>query len=107
MNEIKPYNPNWYPPCFNSEEEYKNYIWTVKQVGQPMDHNNYCMDCTREYKVQMMQEKRCEHQETIFVHWRTTYKGPKTEGTHKTTQGEPDVIGISNISRFWNSPLYD
>jgi len=54
----------------------------------------------------MMQEKKCEHPETIFVTWRTTYKKPTAEGKIIDTN-ELDVIGISNISRFWNSPLYD
>jgi len=104
---IKPYNPDWYPPCFESKEQHNDYMHMIRRVGQPMDSNNYCLDCTHEYKIQMMKENRCEHHETIFVQWRTTYKTPNTEGKITTTQDKPDVVGISNISQFWNSPLYD
>jgi hypothetical protein len=103
---IKPYNPNWYPPCYESETQYKEYMHAMIMAGSPTDANNYCMDCTREYKIQMIQEKKCEHKETIFVIWRTPYKLAIAEGTVHTTN-EPDVIGISNISCFWGSPLYD
>lgn len=104
---IKQYNPDWYPPCFESREKYNEYMWTVARVGQPMDCNNYCLDCTHEYKLEMLKENRCEHKETIFVDWRILYKAPETEGQLVTNQNEPDVIGISNLSKFWGSPLYD
>jgi len=103
---IKPYNPDWYPPCFNSLEQYNEYMHIMIQTGRPTDANNYCMDCTREYKVDMLKDKKCSHPETIFVTWRTTFKQPTAEGKIITTN-ELDVIGISNISRFWDSPLYD
>jgi hypothetical protein len=105
--EIKPANPDWYPPCFETKEKYADYIWTVAKVGQPMDCDNYCMDCTHEYKIDMLKEKRCEHPETIFVDWRTLYRAPEVEGRLITNQDEADVIGISNVSKFWSSPLYD
>jgi hypothetical protein len=108
MNEIKPHNPNWYPPCFESQEQHKTYMWGIARVGLPMDCNNYCLDCTREYKVQMLSEKRCEHPETIFVEWRNNYKRDEDiEGTLISPQNEPDVLGISNLSKFWNNPIYD
>lgn len=108
MSEFKitPHNPDWVPPCFRNSIQFNEYMHAVVQTGRPMDPANYCMDCTREYKVQMMKEKKCEHPETIFVTWRTTYKKPTAEGTVINTN-ELDVIGISNISKFWNSPLYD
>jgi len=108
MSEIKitQYNPDWYPPCFASQQQHKEYMFAVVQTGRPMDPNNYCMDCTRGYKVKMLREKKCEHPETIFVTWRTTYKQPTAEGRVVSTT-ETDMIGISDISKFWNSPLYD
>lgn len=107
MTTIKQYNPNWFPPCFESEEQYKEYIHTVAKVGQPMDWTNYCMDCTHEYKLEMLKQKRCEHPETIFVEWRTMSKTPEVEGALITSMHEPDIIGISNISKFWGSPQYE
>ena len=105
---IKSYNPDWYPPCFESKEQHMNYLWTVVKVGLPLDENNYCLDCTKEYKEEMMCEGRCHHPETIFVEWRNTYKTPEgIEGQFISQQNESDVVGISNISKYWDSPLYN
>jgi hypothetical protein len=105
---IKQYNPDWYPPCFESKEQYKEYMWQSLRTNQPADPNNYCMDCTRKYKLKMLKEKKCEHPETIFVAWRSTYKDPKdVTGEFYTLQDKPDVIGISNVSKFWETPFYD
>ena len=112
-DKITPYNPDWFPPCFESKKQHRDYMWQVFRAKQPEDELNYCMDCTKEYKIQMLKEKRCEHPETIFVIWKNTVKFPKEEvrdilviPTH-TDQEEPDVIGISNLSRFWNTSAYD
>ena len=106
--DIEPCNPNWYPPCFESQEQHKNYMWSMARVGLPMDCNNYCLDCTRDYKVQMLAESRCKHPETIFVEWRNNYKSDdELKGTLVSQLNEPDVLGISNLSRFWENPLYD
>jgi len=104
---IQPYDPNWFPPCFMSKQQHLDYMWMIRRVGQPMDSNNYCLDCTKEYKAEMMCEGRCEHPETRFVVWRTTYKEPITEGKLSSKLNQPDVIGISNISKFWGSPALD
>lgn len=115
MNDEKiiPYNLDWYPPCFESKEQHRQYMWQVFRTKQPEDELNYCMDCTKEYKIKMLRKKRCEHPETIFVQWKNSAKFPKEEvmnipvmPTH-TFQEEFDEIGISNLSRFWNTPSYD
>lgn len=105
---IHSYNPDWYPPCFESKDKYDTYMWTVAKVGLPMDCNNYCLDCTHEYKIDMLKEKRCTHPETIFVEWRTAYKKEEElQGKMVSQQNEPDTLGISNLSKFWYNPLYD
>lgn len=105
---IKRYNPEWYPPCFESKNQYVEYMAQAVKVSQPLDDTNYCMDCSRKYKIEMLKEKRCEHPETIFVTWKSTYKDPNgVIGKFNTKQDEPDVIGVSNISRFWSTAIYD
>jgi hypothetical protein len=105
--KITPYNPDWYPPCFNNQEQFNDYAYMIRRVGQPMDNNNYCMDCTKEYQAEMACEGKCEHPETKFVVWRTTYKDPEVVGKIVSNLNEPDIIGISNISKFWGSPSLD
>jgi hypothetical protein len=104
MNEIKPYNPDWYPPCFEHIEQYKDYMWQSYKTNQPHDPMNHCLDCTHEYKIQMLKEKRCEHPETIFVVWKSI---SKKEKAFCTIPEVPDVLGISNNSKFWDNPIYD
>ena len=101
---IKPYNSEWYPPCFENRNQYKDYMWQSHRTNQPHDPMNHCLDCTREYKIQMLKEKRCEHPETIFVVWRNSHKKDKPTGA---IPDEPDVLGISNNSKFWDNPTYD
>jgi hypothetical protein len=105
--KIEPYNPDWYPPCFQSKEQHTDYMYMIRRVGQPMDSNNYCLDCTKEYKAEMLCAGKCEHPETKFVAWRTTYKDPEVEGKVISKLNEPDIIGISNISKFWGNPSLD
>lgn len=105
--KITPYNPDWYPPCFSSKEQHNDYLYMVRRVGQPMDGNNYCLDCTKEYQAEMVCEGKCEHPETKFVVWRTNYKNPEVEGKVVSKLNEPDIIGISNISKFWGSPALE
>lgn len=104
---IKPYNPEWCPPCFENRLQYQDYMWQSHRANQPHDPMNHCLDCTREYKIQMLKEKRCEHPETIFVVWKNAARGPKEIEGELHTQEEPDILGISNNSKFWENPIYD
>jgi len=104
MDEIKPYDPDWYPPCFENKEHHKDYMWQSYKANQPHDPLNYCLDCTREYKVEMLKQKKCEHPETIFVVWRSSNRKDKPVGL---VPDRPDILGISNNSRFWDNPEYD
>jgi hypothetical protein len=101
---IKPYNPEWYPPCFESRVQYQDYMWQSHRTNQPHDPMNHCLDCTREYKIEMLKQKRCEHPETIFVVWRSSHKKDRPIGA---ILDEPDILGISNNSKFWETPAYD
>jgi hypothetical protein len=105
--KITPYNPNWFPPCFESKKQCDQYMYMIRRVGQPMDSNNYCMDCTKEYKARMISEGRCSHPETKFITWRTNYKDLNTVGRVISNLNAPDVIGISNVSLFWDGTTID
>jgi len=103
----------------------------IVKAKEPNDPKNYCMDCTREYKVQMLAEKRCGHPETIFEDWKKYYKTLEhikevsvrvisdegeistdsisltMEGEFHTTREEPDKIGLSTNSIYWAFTKYD
>jgi hypothetical protein len=64
----------------------------MRQAARPKD-DGYCLDCTPEFKTQMLEEGRCSHPETRFALWKD----------HAT--GELEIIGVSNQSRFWGDVL--
>jgi hypothetical protein len=77
-----------HPACFESSDQYRDYIHLMRQSSNPKD-TGVCMDCTPEFKTRMLEEGLCDHPETRFVLWRNTY------------EQEVEVVGISNQSRFW------
>jgi len=77
-----------HPDCFNDSKQYRDYLWLMKQSNSPQD-NGYCIDCVQSHKEDMMSQGRCAHPETRFVIWRSR-------------SGETEVIGVSNVSRFWS-----
>ena len=79
---------SWKPMCFQSRDQYKDWIHLMRQSPRPRD-TGYCYDCTPEFKAEMMECGRCEHPETRFV----LRKNP--------TEGEVELVGISSESMFW------
>lgn len=77
-----------HPACFESAEQYRDYIHLMRQSSNPKD-TGVCMDCTPEFKTKMLEQGLCEHPETRFVLWRNKI------------EGEIEVFGVSNQSRFW------
>ena len=78
----------WKPMCFKTYEQYKDYIHLMRQSTYPKD-NGVCLDCTPEFKAEMMECGRCEHPETRFVLWKNE------------TEGEVEMVGIGSDSRYW------
>lgn len=76
-----------HPPCFDSASQYRQWLYLETQSAGPRDRN-VCLDCTPEYKDQMLKENRCTHPETRFVIWANKYK-------------EIEVIGVCNRSPMW------
>lgn len=79
------------PPCFHNAAQYRQWIYLNTQATQPKDRS-YCLDCTPEFKDQMMKEGRCSHPETRFVIWASRSR-------------ELEVIGVSNKSIYWNKVM--
>ena len=77
-----------HPACFESPDQYRDYIHLMRQSSNPKD-TGVCMDCTPEFKTQMLEEGLCDHPETRFVLWKNGF------------ENEVEVIGVSNQSRFW------
>lgn len=57
-----------YPPCFNSEEEFKLWsdLYRSTEYLIELEEVNYCDDCTKEYKEKMEKENRCTQKEVVF-----------------------------------------
>lgn len=77
-----------HPSCFESAEQYRDYIHLMRQSSNPRD-TGVCTDCTPEFKTKMLEEGLCDHPETRFVLWRNQH------------EESVEVIGVSSESRFW------
>lgn len=75
------------PDCFNSAAQYRDWMHLNRQASQPRDPN-YCLDCTPEFKEQMLTQGRCRHPETRFVIWASQRR-------------EIELIGVCNKSPMW------
>ena len=73
------------PPCFNSYEQWAEYGTAYilsKGFASSLGEKNkidYCRDCNRNYKGEMLKANRCSHPETVFI--------------KQDTNG--DVVGVS------------
>lgn len=79
----------WYPPCFKDSDEFNHWRLLLRASGESM-RVGYCIDCTPEYKMQMMCEGRCKHPETQFVVLRNS-KDPD----------QVEMVGVSSASVYW------
>lgn len=78
-----------YPPCFESAYHYQHWRYLLRGSN---DHpgSGYCLDCTPEYKVEMMAQNKCAHPETVFIVRR-----------HSADPEQVEAIGVSSESVFW------
>jgi hypothetical protein len=60
----------------------------MRQSANPKDEG-YCLDCSPEFKAEMLSAGKCAHPETRFVLWRE----PVTQ--------DLEMVGISESSRWW------
>lgn len=79
----------WHPPCFNNSDEWNQWRLLLRASWENM-RVGYCIDCTPEYKMQMMCENRCLHPETQFIVLRNSKDADQVE-----------MVGVSNESVYW------
>lgn len=77
-----------HPACFESAEQYRDYIHLMRQSSNPKD-TGVCLDCTPEFKTQMLEQGLCDHPETRFVLWRNPLEDCA------------EIVGVSCESRYW------
>jgi len=81
------------PKCFDNKLQYET--WKEQAlVCHPFPSFGVCTDCTPEYKLEMMLQRRCENPHIDFVERTTTVK--KREGTISFTFLE----GYPNMERY-------
>lgn len=72
-----------YPPCFENQAHYDEYIELSKDSGVNEPEKNFCLDCTMNYKARMLSETKCSRPDSIFLLKR------------EEDTGELEVVGVS------------
>lgn len=93
-------NAGSYPACFNSSREYHQWLLLLR-ISKDHPGVGFCVDCTPEYKMEMMSEGRCAHPETQFIVRRNSMDPDQVE-----------IVGVSSKSVYWakvetGSPVVD
>ena len=78
-----------HPQCFNSASEYHQWLFFLQLSNETL-RVGFCIDCTPEYKMEMLRQDRCEHPETQFIVLR-----------EKNDANEVSLAGVSSASVFW------
>lgn len=78
-----------YPACFNSSREYHQWLLLLRLSRQHMGVG-ICVDCTQQYKMEMLSEGRCVHPETKFAVLRNS-----------NDEDQVEIIGVSSKSIYW------
>ena len=82
------------PPCFNGEEEFRQWVRYARQ-SQPPPADSYCFDCTEQYRDKMIAENRCEFPDTSFITL-STKLGHRTEFEVVGKRNRKHIIKIRN-----------
>ena len=83
------------PKCFDSRLQFKTWVEQAR-VCSPLPAFSVCTDCTPEYKLKMMHERRCENPHIDFVEKTTKIENKEGKDwiTYTFLEGEP------NLERF-------
>jgi hypothetical protein len=79
----------YHPPCFESASQFSHWCMLLSLSGSHI-RVGFCIDCTPEYKLEMMRQDRCMHPETQFIVLRD-----------KKDSDEVALVGVSSASVFW------
>ena len=78
------------PKCFDSKLQHR--AWKEQAaVCNPLPSFNVCTDCTPEYKLEMMMQKRCENPHIDFVERTSTVKTRDGTMTFTFLEGYPNM----------------
>lgn len=78
------------PKCFDSRLQFKTWVEQARACS-PLPPFSVCTDCTPEYKLKMMHEKRCENPHIDFVERITKIETKEGEVVYKFIEGEPNL----------------
>lgn len=78
-----------YPSCFNSVDDYLVWKYLALKTVKKKLADNICMDCSPEYKREMVKQGRCQHPETKFFVI-NRYKDKKYYMS--------EMVGVSNLN---------
>ena len=76
------------PSCFESKQQYQEYMYWKRLSLETHLHRGVCADCTPEFKERMLSEGRCDHPETVFVQ-------------HVNRFNEVETVGVAMNSKWW------
>ena len=78
------------PKCFDTRAQYVNWKEQAKSCN-PRPSFGVCSDCTPEYKLEMMLQKRCENPHIDFVKRTSVVKTRKGTMTFTFLEGYPNM----------------
>ena len=78
------------PKCFDSRLQFRTWVEQAR-VCSPLPPFSVCTDCTPEYKLKMMHERRCENPHIDFVERTTKIDTKKGVVVYKFIEGEPNL----------------
>lgn len=81
------------PKCFDNRVQFRTWVEQAR-VCNPLPPFSVCTDCTPEYKLKMMHDRRCENPHIDFVEKTTRIDTKDGSVTYKFIEGEP------NLERF-------
>jgi hypothetical protein len=64
-----------YPACFESQQQYDDWLKADRLIYAKIRDTAFCIDCTPSYATAMRSQGRCEHPEVKFYRKGTAFMG--------------------------------
>ncbi len=58
-----------YPKCFESKEQFDEWVSLANETRLPSPETNYCFDCTKEYQKYAAENGTCEKENVVFINF--------------------------------------